>query len=161
VRKVSIAILFFVNIFIVSCAGKLSSLSASGDNFVNYALEQNGATIVAAGKDNEIHTPETLINGITDPSLWGKGEGWEYTFENWRLQSSPSFYTRSYFVGTESSLYDAGWVEIRLAEPKIINRVVIYALHNNNYIFPGYESAALYVKEAKTNEWKGVAIIKK
>ena len=104
------------------------NLSPSGE-FVNYALAENGATAVASGSSGD-RNASTVINGIRDSKDWDKGEGWEMTFNREHMRAGMMRYESRM---NRKEQRGGAWVEVRLPEPKRVNRMVIYTLDSNKY----------------------------
>ncbi|MBT3266266.1 redoxin domain-containing protein [Candidatus Poribacteria bacterium] len=123
----------------------------------NYALARHGSYVVAT-RGVGGHRADTLINGVADAARWADGEGWEAPFVR-----QGSFELRS--PGMDQRRMSSGYaqVEIRLTEPRRVNRVVVHALDSDEYPFKGIESGELLVRSPRdsTDVWRTVATIEK
>ena len=140
------------------CAGLGSALGLDS-TFVDHADVANGATLTYSGQD-ENHTAETAVNGVIDPELWGKGEGWQYTFERSTQRSIDGLSFSQGSIEEQMGLGSA-WLNIRLPGPKFINRVVVHAIDTDEHPFAGYDNAILQVYDPRDTffPWKSVARI--
>ena len=119
-------------VILVNCTGCLTQLTqnlAPGGEFVNYASAENGATAIASGSSGD-RNASTVINGITDSKGWDKGEGWAMTFNREHMRSGMMRYESRM---TRKEQRGGAWVEVRLPEPKRVNRMVVYTVDSNKY----------------------------
>ena len=123
----------------------------------NYALARHRSYVVAT-RGVGGHRADTLINGVADAAAWEEGEGWEAPFV--RRES-----VQVTGAGLDQRRMTRGFaqVEIRLAEPRRVNRVVVHALDSDEYPFKGIESGELLVRSPgdSTDVWRTVATIEK
>ncbi len=140
-------------------AAYLSGCASVGGNkeFLNYALYDYGADITSSGQDGE-RSADSLINGISDGAAWEEGEGWEYSFTRTERRERGGQRTG----GVENRIAQgSAWVNVKFAEPSVINRVVVTALHTEDQPFGGYKGAELQAYDARDDfsPWKTVARI--
>ncbi len=123
----------------------------------NYALARHRSYVVAT-RGVGGHRADTLINGVADAAAWEEGEGWVAPFV--RRES-----VQVTGAGLDQRRMTRGFaqVEIRLAEPRRVNRVVVHALDSDEYPFKGIESGELLVRSPgdSTDVWRTVATIEK
>lgn len=122
--------------------------------FLNYALYDYGADINSSGQNGE-RSADSLIDGNADSATWEDGDGWEVTFTRREQRDS-----RGGGGGAEDNIAKgSAWALVRFAEPSVINRVVITALHTEAMPFPGYREAELQTYDAKDgfSPWQTVA----
>lgn len=139
----------------MSGTGGTGGSEAEGGTSNNYALAAVGGSATASGSTDN-HEPHTLTNGIIDGSAWNQGEGWEVTFSHERPTQN-----RGRTQTADRMSYGAAWVEVRFAQPRPVNRVVIHALNNASFPFGGYDEAELDVAQPNNPQfpWLTVARI--
>jgi hypothetical protein len=139
----------FMALLHVGCASLIS-----GGALLDYATTEQGARIDAP-RSNSLRNVETLINSVTDSSLWNQGEGWEYT---WRRYAGNirTWYGRGSGSGTPSSRLKEGtaWVEVTFPEPRRINRVVVHGYQSETQKYAGVWYAYIQVRDSK--DLKGI-----
>ncbi|MAF09786.1 hypothetical protein CMK11_04980 [Candidatus Poribacteria bacterium] len=136
----------------VGCSGV-----GGNKEFLNFALYEYGADVTSSGQNGE-RTANSLINGVKDSAAWEGGEGWEYTFTRTETRERGGQRTG----GVENRIAQgSAWALVKFAEPVVINRVVVTALHTEETPFPGYKGAELQAYDARDSfsPWKTVARI--
>ena len=137
------------------CAGLTESLNKQ---LLDYATTDEGATVTVSGSSGG-RSGKSLINGVADPSLWAKGEGWEHTWERGGRQRQ----NRGQQERGIEGMIERGAVSahIRLKEPKFINRIVIHEMDSPDLPAAGIESGLIQIYDSSSglNPWKTAAQI--
>lgn len=100
---------------------------------INFALMSKGAT-AEASQSVPNHLPEEVIDGDTSSGTWDEGSGWGCSLEHLRT----------------SDLNKRPYVQVNLAEPVDIRRIVMYTIDSEQY------PAAQYgIKDYRIEYWHG------
>jgi hypothetical protein len=158
-KNLFLFLLIVIGLSGTGCLTQLTQLTqnlAPSGEFVNYALAKNGATAVASGSTPD-HEPGTVINGITSSKDWDKGEGWEMSFQREHMRAGMMRYESRM---TRKEQRGGAWVEVRLPEPKRVNRMVIYTLDSQKYPVSKYGIYEGNLQVWDDGSWKTIARVK-
>jgi hypothetical protein len=90
---------------------EVEAWAPGGAGETDYALASNGGTASASSSGGASFPPASLVDGDRAGVNWGAGGGWkDATFNAW-----------------------PDWVQVQLAAPKSIDRVVVYSLQDNPF----------------------------
>lgn len=149
-------VLLVVCVGCLGCLAQVIQQGTSTDRLVDYALAENGATVVASISSLD-RRPETVINGIKSSDNWSNGERWEAEFERQHLKDN----WRNWQWDTARAEARGGaWIEVGFPEPKRVNRIVIHTLDSDEHPASTYgvHSGALRVWTG--DRWETIALVK-
>ena len=148
---------------VVGCLGTSKSIDVRQEQYIDYALASNGATVTASGETIN-HPAKTVINGIKDSAYWDEGEGWETlsTYAKTRNYNYPYNYPyndpyNTLSNNTTNNTNGPAWIEIQLPEEKKINKIIIHAYYNKKNVRHGLGQAKIQCWYS--NRWQDIAHI--
>ena len=90
---------------------------------INWALEKNGGRVTVFSEDPD-YPAAKLIDGVTSSEGWSQGEGW---------QAPITLASSSRSRDARRNELQNNWIEIELANPAVVNHVVIHTVDSEEF----------------------------